>query len=430
MKQTVKTVVLCCVCFGVTHAVHAQSLQSELALLASDHPVIRSAESEVEAAKQGVEASFSPFLPSVDVRGQLGWENVRSPVFDATPEGEFNGEVREGNAAITQNIWDGGAKYANRRGAKFQQSSSEAGLTAARQRIFFDAASAYVNVLRQSRLLSLSNQDAENIRTQLDLEDERVARGAGIEVDVLQAKSRLQQALERRVAIIGALDSAQARYLQVFGTAATPDSMVMPPTPGEVPGSLEDALAMAVSNNPLLASAQTQVDIARSQKDAVAAEYQPSLDFILEAGVEEDFNGTPGTRKDYSGRFQASWNLFNGFSTQSRERQAAASFQARMSDLSQQRRTVEEEARLAWFELQTARERVALLENAVNIANEVFEARRRLREAGRETVINVLDAQSEVFSTESQFITADADAKIASYRLLRAVGQLELDRIN
>ena len=57
--------------------------------------------------------------------------------------------------------------------------------------------------------------------------------------------------------------------------------------------------------------------------------------------------------------------------------------------------------RLAWDQLDTARKRVDLLRNAVNIAIEVHDLRKKLREAGKETVINVLDAENEVFNPTS-----------------------------
>jgi adhesin transport system outer membrane protein len=41
--------------------------------------------------------------------------------------------------------------------------------------------------------------------------------------------------------------------------------------------------------------------------------------------------------------------------------------------------------RVAWESLLTVRKRVDLLNNAVNLAMEVFNAKKRLREAGNET---------------------------------------------
>ena len=54
-----------------------------------------------------------------------------------------------------------------------------------------------INVLQQKRLIEMSRLNETNIQNQLNLEDERVQRGSGIAVDVLQAKSRLQLAKER-----------------------------------------------------------------------------------------------------------------------------------------------------------------------------------------------------------------------------------------
>ena len=93
------------------------------------------------------------------------------------------------------------------------------------------------------------------------------------------------------------------------------------------------------------------------------------------------------------------------------------------------KRKIGEELRLAWSGLTTARQRVTLLQNAVNIAAEVFNGRRKLREAGKETVINVLDAESGMFDARIQLVTAQHDARVAVYRLLASMGQLNIDTI-
>ena len=65
-----------------------------------------------------------------------------------------------------------------------------------------------------------------------------------------------------------------------------------------------------------------------------------------------------------------------------------------------------------------------LLENAVNIASEVFSSRQRLREAGKETVINVLDAENEVNNAQINFTSASYDERLAVYQLLLSMGLL------
>ncbi len=74
--------------------------------------------------------------------------------------------------------------------------------------------------------------------------------------------------------------------------------------------------------------------------------------------------------------------------------------------------------------MNTARRRQELLENAVIIAAEVFELRQKLRDSGKETVINVLDAENEVNDARINLVAADFDARIAAYRVLQAMGRL------
>ena len=179
--------------------------------------------------------------------------------------------------------------------------------------------------------MQLSTQNSENIRRQLNLEDERVRRGSGIAVDVLQAKSRLQIALERLSAVSGALQDAQSRYLQVFGKGAEPGAMTAPSRPAQLlPASLDDAINAALDENPQVLSSYRQIDLAAERRDGIDAEYQPTVDLVLLHKRESDFNATPGTRKDYTAKVQATWNMFNGLGTTNRSAAAAFDYEARL----------------------------------------------------------------------------------------------------
>ena len=104
--------------------------------------------------------------------------------------------------------------------------------------------------------------------------------------------------------------------------------------------------------------------------------------------------------------------------------QAIVEYRASQDNQMQISRKVTEQVKLAWQSLITARERLELLENAVNIASEVFESRKKLREAGKETVINVLDAENEVNNAQINFTGASYDERVAAFQLLLAMGRL------
>ena len=246
-------VVAVCAAFAVGGSaahVSAQSLDSELRGLATDHPLIKSAEAQRAAGEQGLRATLSPFLPALDVAGGNGYERINTPAFRATPDGPFDTDAENYALTLRENLFDGGRKYANRRAARLQLNVLDLTLTNTRQNVLYEGATAYINVLRQAELVTLTSQNGDNIRKQLNLEDERVRRGSGISVDVLQAKSRLQFSMERFVATRGALDEARARYLQVFSHPPEQKSMALPPPPDHLlPKTVDEAVAIALGEN-------------------------------------------------------------------------------------------------------------------------------------------------------------------------------------
>ena len=423
------------VVFMATAAVALVSLQSptvaaplieELSDLVANHPLIQSNRFQVKSAEQNVRAAFSPYLPQLDLTADAGQQRVSTAALRSTPDGPLESGTETWGLSLTQNVYDGGLKSSNRISSKLQRDIADITLTSVRQSIMFEGVTSYLDVLRQSQLLDLSSQNEDNIRRQLQLEDERVQRGSGIAVDVLQAKSRLQIALERKVSVQGALQDALSRYLQVFNHSPEQAAMNLPAPPNALlPKSLDDAIGIALAENPAVKSGQRQIEIADQNREGVQSEYLPTIDVVAEGNYEDDFNGVPGIRRDYSLKVRANWNLFNGLSTKSRTKGAAYTYQARQADYVQTRLKIKEQTRLAWQSLMTARERVDLLDNAVNIAAEVFDARERLRENGQETALNVLDAENEVFNARINYTSALFDARVAAYQLLIAMGRLD-----
>ncbi len=403
----------------------AQTLEQELSLLLGDHPLILAGEKEVEGADAGVDAAFADYLPDVQLRGDTGYERTNSPGRRNAGLDTFDAHRGQATLSVTEKLFDGFEREANYGIAEINRSIAETGLEGTVQDLLLAGARAYHDLLRQSRLVELGRQNEERIKAQLQLEDERVKRGSGIEVDVLFAKTRLQIAKERRVGFEGALRDAVARYVQVFGRLPDQSSMVEPVAPtGLLPPDLESALAIAMDDNPDVREGQQRVDVAGEEREVASSDFYPTVELVARGNVENDVDGTDGFQDDFAVLVQVTWEIFSGFETQAEVAEAAANYSASMSRLAFINREVAERTRIAFNALETARERVELLQNAVNIAAEVFEARQRLREAGRESAIDVLDAETELIDAQIDFTNASYDARIAVYRVLAATGQL------
>jgi adhesin transport system outer membrane protein len=409
---------------------HAQTMQAELARLLSTHPLIGAAGYEVEGAEEGVQEAFGDFLPQVSLSGEGGYSNVDSPARRAIDESPYEAFSRKATVTVTQKVFDGFRRENAYDIAEQEREVAETDLEGTVQEVMLEGIVAYHNVLRFSRILDLAAESEGQIQTQLELEDERVQRGGGVAIDVLFAKTRLQIAKEQRIAFEGALADAVARYQQVFHSAPAPERMIEPIPPVELlPADLAAAHVIAEEENPRILRQDRQTRIADLERSVAYGEYSPEVDLVGEANYEEDFDGVEGERTDVTVGVRLRWDLFDGFAREARIDRSAARYSAEVERLTQARRKVREEVELAFNELETARRRVALLENAVSIASEVFEARKRLRQAGRESAVNVLDAETELFAAQIKSVAAAFDARIATYRLLAAVGRLDPERL-
>lgn len=410
----------------------ARSLEDELSTLIIDHPQIRAGQKAVESSRQAIKISLSSYYPQISVIGDIGPERIDSPATQNAGLGkDFSRTRNVVGVTITQNVFSGFANDSSVRTARLNKEIAEISLEGTRQNTLFEGINAYIEVLRQQRLIGLSINNERNIRRQYQLEDERVRRGSGITVDVLQAKSRLQIAKERRVTFEGALKDAISRYFQIFNRPPNIEGMIDPAPPVElVPSTVDRSVEIALVENPAIDNSITVVEMARENRRAMTAQYSPVVDVIGKWNYEKHKAGTLGTRRDYSVVLQTSWDLFTGFSTRANISQATYDYRASKDNFTYITRKVVEQTRLAWQALLTSRQRLDLLENAVNIAAEVFMSRKKLREAGKETVINVLDAENEVNNAQINFTAASYDERLSIYQLLLAMGRLNPVHLN
>jgi adhesin transport system outer membrane protein len=402
----------------------ADALDAMLRQLNESHPRIAAAKQDLNAADASKEEAFSGYLPTFNVNASLGYEDIdRSDLIPAGSQTEE--DTASYSAALTQNLFRGFATRAAISTADLSTSIAEHNLTNTQQQVMFEGISAYIEVLRFIELTDLALNNQSNLRSQLNLEDERVKRGSGIAVDALQAKSRLQISAERYAAFTGGLKDAISRYAQVFNRAPDIDNMAPIPLPlDDLPESMEAAADIAIANNPQLAGSKQNVDLAKTSRESAKSGYYPTVDLVAATSHDENVSGIIGTEERQSIRLQTSWQLFSGFADRSRVRQATYSYHSAQETAQYAERKVVEEVKFAWSSMTTSKQRMELLDNAVNIAGEVYDARKRLRDAGSETALNVLDAENEVYRARIDAASARYDYYLSVYRLLLAMGKL------
>jgi outer membrane protein TolC len=96
----------------------------------------------------------------------------------------------------------------------------------------------------------------------------------------------------------------------------------------------------------------------------------------------------------------------------------------RQDDLESTFRSVRNEVTNSWQTLETATSRIDSIGSQVR-ANEIaVEGARQEALVGQRTTLDVLDQESDLFSSQVDFVRARRDQVTASYRLKAAVGEL------
>ncbi len=407
--------------------VNSQTIEKALSILANNHPKVRSAAKSLASTRYEIDKAKANFLPTVNIASDFGPETIDNPSTRSRTDDakKWQRSKHSAKLTVTQNLFRGFEHTATSRTARLNKLISESSLEKTSQEIMMLGVSAFIDVLRQAQLVELTTQNEETIQIQLNLEDERVQTGSGIAVDVLQAKSRLQLAKERRLRFQGDFENALTRYAQVFNSVPDINKTVEPmPNADLIPDSLEAAINIALTENPQILGKDQEIALARERKQSARSDLFPKIDFVSTFNYEKHNNGAIGTRRDASFLLQANWDLFTGLTSRANIAQASFDHSASRDNYEFTTRKVVESTRIAWQNLKTARERLKQLENAVNIASEVYDSRKKLRAAGKDTIINVLDAKTEITNARINLTNASFDEREAVYTLLLAMGRL------
>jgi adhesin transport system outer membrane protein len=191
-----------------------------------------------------------------------------------------------------------------------------------------------------------------------------------------------------------------------------------------LPESQEAAALRAADNRPTVLIANADIDAARAELEGSRAGYYPRFDIELGAAANRNLDGVKGGDVDAQAMFVVRYNLFRGGADVAREREAFARVGESREMLREARRAAEEEARISYNALETARARVEALRQGVEAQRATRDIYAQQFDLGQRSLLDLLDAENELFIDRSNLITALYTEKFAVYRVLTVTGDL------
>ena len=351
-------------------AASAESLRPLIAGLLDGHNLIDAAQSDLKAAAENVEVAYGGWYPALDVTSHAGYEQQIKP--GGTEDTRM--PSKELDVTVTQKLWDFGATGSAIRSAKLTRSQAEASLQAARQNLALRGVVAYLNVLRASRIVEFAQRSEANIKVQTQLEGRpRPAR---------------RRFRHRRAAVQAASRPGGSAALPGRGPVATgakqfpgpcsarrrrpwPRWRNLPCRSTLLPPTVDEAIAIAREQNPLLEAALLGAEVSREAiKAAQAAGFYPTFNGVVSWKAKSDVGGTAGHQYETLGKVEMNFPFNLGLTATNSVRAARGTYNAANSRYADARDLVEQQVRDGWENLRVQRERANALLNAANIAAE------------------------------------------------------------
>jgi len=399
----------------------AETLNEALASAYSSNPTLQATRAQLRQVDEQVPQALSNWRPTVDIEGSIGktWEH---DIIRGANDDDSSREPKAALLNLTQPIYRGGRTVAQRDQAENLVSAGRAQLLSVEQQILLQAVTAYVDVLRDLRVLDLTKNNEDVIAEQLKATRERFEVGEVTKTDVSQAEARLARAVADRTQAQGNLTSSRAIYRQVIGMP--PGELGVPELPGGLPSGEEEAIALS-ENNPTVSQANYLEQAARDGTDVVFGELLPTVSLIGQVGAsdevsQENLSVAPEARITA----QVVIPLYQAGGVESRVRESKQLTAQRRQELDEARRQAIQDATTAWQALETARSQIESFKAEVEATKTALDGVRQEQQVGLRTVLDVLDQQQEVLTSEVSLVIARRDSIVAAYLTLAAVGTL------
>jgi adhesin transport system outer membrane protein len=378
------------------------------------HPEVLGMLAAKESAGYQAEAARYARFPRLMLAGGSGST-------DAEVAGKRDYNVFSVNARMT--LLDGGVIGARSDAAKATEEASAAAVLATRQKVALDALTAYLQVQRFFHKREAAERAMQSLDELVRLERRRADLGATGENDIRLAQSRRATFAAKRHEFDAQLADARAKFETYFGFL--PDAATLPaltlPEHWKVPDTLEQAIQSAEANSAELAEARARVESAKATVRQYEGARFPAVDVVWTK--THDPRGVVYADSTRTG-VELNWNFGNGFELQLRVKTALAEVANQESKYEAARLNLVQLTSTAWGQARAGQEKADELAVAMSEAASVLQGRRRLLEFGRETLVQVLDAQVEYETQVLDFIDAVIDQRVNELRVARVMGYM------
>ena len=390
--------------------VYRQSLESD--------PALKAAAASQQASQEAKPQARALLLPSVGVTASRG--STFGVVGVST--GSDGGNTHSYAIGLTQPVYNR-ASQVQQRLAEETIKQADTDFNNAQNDLILRVAQGYFGVLAAIDNLTFATAEKNAFARQLEQANRRFEVGLATITDVYDAQARFDGAVSSEIDAINKLADARELLRQLTGQDYAQLNLLSERMPLALPNPKdpEQWVRMALDNNLTLRSAGFGVEQARENIQLQKAGHYPSLDLNANrADVDTAFTRTISSQVN----LQLTIPLYSGGAVSSRSRQAAYNYEASRQNLENLQRDAVRTVRNAYRGQETSISQIKALDQTRVSTRSALEATQAGYEVGTRTIVDVLNAERNVYLAEREYAAARY-SYIANFLVLKqAAGQL------
>jgi outer membrane protein len=412
-------------------ASRAETISGALIKAYLTSPDINTQRAAVRVADENVPKANAGYLPTVTATGNISIEREQASILGANDVASGNSAVetlkpRGYGVTANETVFNGNRTLNSIRQAESQVFGAREQLRNTEQNTLLSGLTAYMDVLEDTAILALDNNNVDVLKEQLRETRDRFTVGEVTRTDVAQAEASLAQGQGIALSAVATLQAAVARYRQFIGDQPTSLAPVKPLV-RPIPKTLPEAISISQIEHPAISGSLHGVDAAQLQVKIAEGALYPTIGLSASFTNQYDSGGFPGFHA-LTGQILGQINIpiYQGGAEYASTRQAKESLSQQEIQTDSLRNQVRQAVVAAWG-LNEAAVGVVRAARAGVSANEVaLTGVREEAKVGQRTTLDVLNAQQALLQARTTLVQAEHDQVVDSYSLLSAIGRLNI----
>lgn len=408
----------------------AQDLVTAYELAVKNDPQLQAAKEQLAAARETKNISRAQLLPTIGLGANYNY--IRSEIQSSPfPREDTTSSYsdRSLGLSLTQPIYRRNFLVQLKQ-ADSTIAQSEAQYAATEIDLMLRSATTYFNILSAEDDLWVAKAEREATGRQLDQAQQRFDVGLIAITDVHEAKAAFDAARAAEIAADNSLDNAWEALFEIIGSEPKTELAKL----GEglklaapVPNVLQEWSDTAQQQNFDIIASSSNLESVRQDIEVSRSGHFPTLDLVSGYNLTRTDNDFGSEADTASIGLELAIPLYAGGGVVSRTRQSRANYRAAQQGLDQTRRAVNRQVRDAFRGVLSTISRVEALQAATVSAKSALESTEAGYEVGTRTIVDVLNVQQNLFSSQRDYLRSRYDYIINGLSLKSAAGNLSVE---